>query len=208
MKSSANSGTVAAAFSATRRTTIPQLPAIAVWISTKNRQPSAIVRKKRQATSQAASVRWLPRPETARSAPPTTARKAPSAGSFALAWPAGIRSSPPSWAVSCVTRSSSRRQPLEPGGSGLPQQLRRRAHVEARVARLDRDEEAVVARALEAGRIEHGVVVARQLVEREDAEHRADRPAEHGQLEGDGDVGRPGEERLAAEHRRVGDRVD
>jgi hypothetical protein len=80
----------------------------------------------------------------------------------------GDRSSPPPWAVSCVTGSSSRGQPLEPGGAGLAQQLRRRARVEARICDSIEMKKAVVARALEAARREDRVVVARQPVERED----------------------------------------
>ena len=52
------------------------------------------------------------------------------------------------------------------------------------------------------------MVVHREPVQAEHAEDGAERAEQDGDLEGDRNEGGPGEERLAADHQRVGDGVD
>ncbi len=80
--------------------------------------------------------------------------------------------------------------------------------IELRIPRLDRNEEAVVAHPLEHPGAEERMVMHRQPVQREHAEHGAKRAEEDAQFEGDRDERRPGEKRLAADHEWIGLRVD
>ncbi len=93
------------------------------------------------------------------------------------------------------------REPL--GGPAPPG--RRTLALEAAVAGLDRQEEAVARREREARHVEEGVVGHREAVQREHADHGGQPAEQHGELEGDRDEHGPAVHGAAAHVERVAD---
>ena len=156
-----------------------------------------------QPGEQAAARARAPR-RPASSAAPATASPTPIAGSRDQGCPCGIRDARRRCdAVSCVTlappltTSATRAAPRRPGAAARASPSRRSVGSHDSIEMKKRSSLARSNRA----EAKSGWWCSGSWLSAEHAEHRAERPAEHRQLEGDRDVRGPGEVGLAADHR-------
>ena len=198
-KSSAITGSVATAFSAIRRTTIPQPPCVAYWISTKKRRRApgsgrtGTTRATRRELLRVAARRAERESDDARRRPTPTpidrqaVPRVPGRDRGLL----GVERDAARGSRAAHSQRLSRSTRRAPAASSS---CRRRRRVEPGIPRFDRDEEGVVGHALEdarSGRADGGAWAAGSAPSMPKTAPSA--PTRTAQLEGDRNEGRPGE---------------